>query len=369
MSAKPTLRTLKLGEPMSDKKDHLKVENYTQLFEQIKNDIQQSQLRAALAVNKELLLLYWRIGKELTEKIDREGWGSKIIDTLSKDLSRSFPNLSGFSARNMVYMRKFAATYPDPNYAAAAAQIPWGHNMVIMDKIESGDQQLWYVQKCLENGWSRSVLTMWIESNLYGRQGKAITNFKMTLPDIHSDLAQQSLKDPYNLSFLTIAQKAKEQEIEQGLMDHIQNFLVELGKGFAFLGRQYHLQVSDKDFYLDLLFYHIELRCFVVVELKAGEFEPRDAGQLNFYLTAVDKKLKRKEDNPSIGILLVKTKDNLIAEYALQDINKPMGIAGYTTQLIDSLPKELKSSLPTIEEIEAEIDRVTSQTSNNKTSK
>jgi len=346
---------------MSTKKGHVKIENYTKLLEQIKNDIQQSQLRAALAVNKELILLYWRIGKELTEKIDREGWGSKIIDTLAKDLSRSFPNLSGFSARNMVYMRKFAETYPDINYAAAAAQIPWGHNMVIMDKVENDDQKLFYVQKCLENGWSRSVLTMWIESNLHGRQGKAITNFKTTLADVDSDLAQQTLKDPYNFSFLTIAEKAKEQEIEQGLIDHIQHFLVELGKGFAFLGRQYHIQVSDKDFYLDLLFYHITLRCFVVVELKAGEFEPKDAGQLNFYLTAVDKTLKRKEDNPSIGILLVKTKDNLIAEYALQDINKPMGVAGYTTQLIDSLPKELKSSLPTIEEIEAEIERVTAK--------
>lgn len=346
---------------MSTKKDPVKIENYTQLLEQIKNDIQQSQLKAALAVNKELILLYWRIGKELTEKIDREGWGSKIIDTLAKDLSRSFPNLSGFSVRNMAYMRKFAETYHDPNSAAAAAEIPWGHNMVIMDKLENSDQKLFYVQKCLENGWSRSTLTMWIESNLHARQGKAITNFKTTLADVDSDLAQQTLKDPYNFSFLTIAEKAKEQEIEQGLIDHIQHFLVELGKGFAFLGRQYHIQVSDKDFYIDLLFYHITLRCFVVVELKAGEFEPKDAGQLNFYLTAVDKTLKRKDDNPSIGILLVKTKDNLIAEYALQDINKPMGVAGYTTKLIDSLPKELKSSLPTIEEIEAEIERVTAK--------
>jgi predicted nuclease of restriction endonuclease-like (RecB) superfamily len=351
---------------MSDAKNNLKVENYAQLLEQIKNDIQQSQLRAALAVNKELILLYWRIGKELNEQIDREKWGSKIIDILANDVSRAFPDISGFSTRNIDYMRKFAKTYPDLNYAAAAAQLPWGHNMVIMDKIENSEQRLFYVQKCLENGWSRSVLTMWIESNLYGRQGKAITNFKTTLPDVDSDLAQQTLKDPYNFSFLTIAEKAKEQEIEQGLIDHIQNFLVELGTGFAFLGRQYHVQVSDKDFYIDLLFYHIELRCFIVVELKAGEFEPKDAGQLNFYLTTVDKQLRRKDDNPTIGLLLVKTKDNLIAEYALQDINKPMGIAGYATTLIDSLPKELKSSLPTIEEIEAEIERVTATTSHKK---
>jgi len=315
---------------MSDNTNLLKVKDYGQFLDHIKKDIQQSQIKAAIAINQELILLYWRIGKGLTEKIDNEGWGSKIITTLASDLARSFPDLSGFSYRNLNYMRRFAESYPDPNCATAVAQIPWGHNMVIMDKVEHSDKQLWYVQKCLENGWSRSVLTMWIESNLYGRQGKAVSNFKTTLPGANSDLAQQML-----------------------------NFLVELGKGFAFLGRQYHLEVSKKDFYIDLLFYHINLRCFVVVELKAGEFEPKDAGQLNFYLTVVDKTLKKKEDNPSIGILLVKTKDNLIAEYALQDIKKPMGIAGYVTQLIAALPKEFKSNLPTVEEFEAEFERMT----------
>lgn len=346
---------------MADKIESYKIEKYGQFLEQIKKDIQQSQLRAILSVNKELLLLYWRIGRTLTEKIEGEGWGSKIIDTLAHDLARSLPDASGFSVRNLKYMRKFAEAYPDPNCAAAAAQLPWGHNMVIMDKLENTEKRLWYVQRCLENGWSRSVLTMWIESDLYSRQGKAVTNFKMTLPDPHSDLAQQTFKDPYNLTFLTIAEKVKEQEIEQGLMEHIQKFLVELGKGFAFLGKQYHLQVSNKDFYIDLLFYHIDLRCFIVVELKATEFEPKDAGQLNFYLTAVDKILKREGDNPSIGLLLVKTKDNLIAEYALQDIKKPMGIAGYETKLVESLPKEFKSSLPTVEEIEAELEKMSVQ--------
>src|SRR3990167_4976586 len=221
-----------------------------------------------------------------------------------------------------------------------------------MDKLESQQQRLFYIEKC----WSRSSLVMWIESDLYSRQGKAITNFKMTLPDLHSDLAQQTLKDPYNFDFLMIDTHAKEREIEQGLMEHVESFLVELGKGFAFLGRQYHLEVGNKDFYIDLLFYHINLRCFVVVELKTGEFEPRDAGQLNFYLTAIDKQLKQETDNPTIGLLLVKTKDNLIVEYALQDINKPMGVAGYETKLVESLPKEFKSSLPTIEEIEAELE-------------
>jgi predicted nuclease of restriction endonuclease-like (RecB) superfamily len=348
---------------MSAKKNLLKTEDYGKFLNHIKKDIQQSQIKAALAVNQELILLYWRIGKGLIEKIDHEGWGPKIITTLATDLARLFPDLSGFSYRNLNYMRRFAESYSDLNCAAAAAQIPWGHNMVIMDKVENDDQRRWYVQKCLENGWSRSVLIMWIESNLYGRQGKAVSNFKTTLPEPTSDLAQQLLKDPYNFSFLTIAEKAKEQEIEQGLMDHIQHFLVELGKGFAFLGRQYHLEVSNKDFYIDLLFYHINLRCFVVVELKAGEFEPKDAGQLNFYLTAVDKILKQKEDNPTIGILLVKTKDNLIAEYALQDIKKPMGVAGYVTELIAALPKKLKGSLPTIEEFEAEFEKISLQKS------
>lgn len=343
---------------MANKKEILTTETYSQLLDHIKNDIQQSQLRAALAVNKELILLHWRIGKALSDKIEREGWGSKIIDTLSHDLARSFPDSSGFSVRNLKYMRKLAETYPDPNCATAVAQIPWGHNITIMEKLDNNEKRLWYVQKCLENGWSRPVLTMWLESDLYGRQGKAITNFKTTLPDPHSDLAQNTLKDPYIFSFLTVTERAREQEIEQGLMDHIQSFLVELGKGFAFLGRQYHLEVSNKDFYIDLLFYHINLRCFIVVELKAGEFEPKDAGQLNFYLTTVDKTLKRKDDNPTIGLLLVKTKDNLIAEYALQDINKPMGIAGYETELVESLPKELKSSLPTVEEIEAELEKL-----------
>lgn len=348
---------------MSDKPEAnlLKKEEYGQLLDRIKKDIQLSQIKAAIAVNQELILLYWRIGKELIQKIDNEGWGAKIITTIASDLARSFPDLSGFSLRNLNYMRRFAQSYPDLNCATAVAQIPWGHNLTILEKIENSDQRLWYVQKCLENGWSRSVLTMWIESNLYDRQGKAVSNFKMTLPESTSDLAQQLLKDPYNFSFLTISEKAKEQEIEQGLMNHIQHFLVELGKGFAFLGRQYHLEVSNKDFYIDLLFYHINLRCFVVVELKAGEFEPKDAGQLNFYLTAVDKKLKKEEDNPTIGILLVKTKDNLIAEYALQDIKKPMGIAGYVTELIASLPKKLKDSLPTVEEFEAEFERISSK--------
>ncbi len=254
---------------MAKKAESLDQENYTQLLEQLKKDIKQTQLKAALAVTKELILLYWRIGKVISEKIRLEGWGAKTIDHLAHDLGNAFPGVSGFSVRNLKYMRKFADIYSTQNCAAAAAQIPWGHLMVILDKAKNAEQGLWYVHKTMENGWSRSVLSMWIESDLYTRQGKAITNFKDRLPKLQSDLAQQALKDPYNFSFLTIEEDAREKAIEDSLMNHIQRFLIELGRGFAFVGRQYHLEIGGKDYYIDLLFYHLKLRCYVVVELKA----------------------------------------------------------------------------------------------------
>ncbi len=332
---------------------------YAKLLEQLKKDIQQTQLRATLAVTKELILLYWRIGKMLSEKITDERWGAKTIDRIAKDLQESFPDVSGFSVRNLKYMRKLAECYKEANCAAAAAQIPWGHNMVIMDKLKDQNQRLWYIQQTLENGWSRSMLEHWIESNLYKRQGKAVTNFKQTLPAPQSDLAEQVLKDPYNFSFLALDKKYREKELEQGLIDHIQKFLIELGEGFAFIGRQYRIEIDNEDSFIDLLFYHLKLRCYFVVELKATAFDPRDAGQMNFYLSAVDSLLKHPTDNPSIGILLCKTKSKIKAEYALRDINKPIGITSYETKLVESLPKDLKSCLPTIEEIEAELEKRT----------
>ncbi len=338
-------------------KKTMEPKNYAQFLEHIKKDIHQTQLKAALSVTEELTLLYWRIGKDLSEKMNVEGWGAKVVEKLAHDLEIAFPGVSGFSLRNLRYMRKFAESYPDVNFAAAAAKLPWGHTMVLLDKLQNTDQRLWYVKKTIENGWSRSVLSMWIESDLYSRQGKAITNFKITLPEVDSDLAQQTLKDPYNFDFLTIDSKAREREIEQGLMAHIQRFLLELGQGFSFVGQQYHLEVGQKDFYLDLLFYHLKLRCFIVVELKNTEFIPEYTGKLSFYLSAVDNLLRAPGDKPTIGLLLCKTKDNLIAEYALQDINKPIGIAGYTTKLVESLPKEFKGKLPTIKEIEAELSK------------
>jgi len=337
--------------------DNLAPKEYAKFLEHIKTDILQTQLKAALSITKELTLLYWRIGKELSEKTQLEGWGAKVVEKLASDLEKAFPGIAGFSLRNLRYMRKFAETYTDQNVATAVAKIPWGHNVALLERLQDGKQRLWYANKTLENGWSRATLTMWIESDLYSRQGKAITNFKATLPEPNSDLAQQSLKDPYNFDFLTIDEKAREREIELGLMAHIQKFLLELGQGFAFIGRQYPITIGSKDFFIDMLFYHLSLRCYIVIELKAEEFDSRNLGQINLYLSAVDSLLRHPGDQPSIGLLLCRSKDNYVAEYALRDINKPIGIASYTTKLVESLPKEFKGKLPSIEEIEAELEK------------
>ena len=327
---------------------------YATFLDQIKSDIRQAQLRAALSVTRELTTLYWRIGKRLSENISEQGWGAKTIERLSKDIASSFPNVSGFSLRNLKYMRQFAESYPDENWATAVAQIPWGHNIILMQKVEALDVRLWYAAQTIENGWSRSMLTTWIETDLYGRQGKAIHNFQSTLPQPQSDLAEQVLKDPYNFSFLALDKKYREQELEQGLIDHIQNFLIELGHGFAFVQRQKRLEVGGKEYVLDLLFYHLKLRCYVVVELKADEFDPRDAGQMSFYLSAVDDLIRGPDDQPTIGMLLCKRKNRIVVEYALRDNFKPIGVASYETKILNSLPENLKGSLPTIEELEEE---------------
>jgi len=345
------------------KNQTIKPESYAHFLKQVIKDIQQTQIKAALSVTQNLILLYWRIGKELSEKIKFEGWGTKVVEKLAHDLGNEFPGITGFSRTNMYRMIAFYKAYP--NCPTAVGQIednpilalPWGHNTVILEKIQDNKQRLWYAQKTIENGWSRSVLLMWIESDLYKRQGKAITNFKATLPKPHSDLAEQVLKDPYNFDFLTIDSEAREREIEHGLMSHIQKFLLELGQGFSFVGQQYHLEVGEKDFYLDLLFYHLKLRCFIVVELKNTEFIPEHAGKLNFYLAAVDDLLRAEGDKPTIGLLLCKSKDNIIAEYALRTSKQPIGISSYTTKLVETLPKEFKGKLPTIKEIETELSK------------
>ncbi|MFI5343208.1 MAG: YhcG family protein [Chlamydiales bacterium] len=328
--------------------------SYAKFLEHIKRDIQDSQLRAAMSITKELTALYWRIGKMLSDKVSAEGWGAKTIETVAKDLGSSFPGVAGFSFRNLKYMRQFAECYREENWATAVAQIPWGHNIALMEKVDSLEKRLWYAQQSIENGWSRTMLTMWIESDLYSRQGKAITNFKETLPQHQSDLAVQMMKDPYNFSFLTLDKDYREKELEKGLVDHIQRFLLELGHGFAFVGRQVHLNVDGKDYFLDLLFYNFKLRRFIICELKACEFSPNDIGQINFYLSAVDEHLKQPEDKPSIGMIFCKTKNNFTVEYALRDFKKPIGVSGYQVSVLDTLTKELKESLPTVEEIEAE---------------
>lgn len=342
---------------------NLPIKEYTKLLEHIKTDILQAQLKAALSVTKELTLLYWRIGKELAEKTKSEKWGMRVVEKLAHDLQNIFPSMAGFSKTNIYRMMAFYEAYPNSPTAVGEfdnnviLMIPWGHNAIIVEKLQDNKQRLWYAKKTLENGWSRASLTMWIESDLFGRQGKAITNFKATLPEPNSDLAEQTLKDPYNFDFLSIDEMAREREIEQGLMAHIQKFLLELGQGFAFIGRQYHIKVGSKDFFIDMLFYHINLRCFIVIELKAEEFDARDVGQINLYLSAVDSSLKHAGDQPTIGLLLCKSKDNFVAEYALRNINNPIGISSYTTKLIKSLPKELMGKLPSIADIEAELEK------------
>lgn len=338
------------------KKELLNIADYKTLLGNIQKRIQESQLKAVLAVNSELILLYWEIGKMLFEKMEAEGWGAKTIDRLAKDLSSGVSNPSGFSARNLRYMKQFFETYRDtPILQRPVAKLPWGHNVTLIEKLSNNDQRLWYADQAIEHGWSRPILKLWIESDLYSRQGKAITNFKDTIPSVDSDLAEQTLKDPYNFSFLSLDKKHREQDLEQGLIDHIQKFLLELGQGFAFVGRQVKLDFGGRDYQIDLLFYHLKLRSFVVIELKATEFDPRDVGQINFYLSAVDDLLRHPDDNPSIGLILCKTKDNFTAEYAIRDIKKPIGIAEYEIKLMESLPKDLKGSLPTIEELEAEL--------------
>ena len=329
--------------------------NYLVILSELKNKVKQAQIRAHLAVNSELIKLYWEIGKTISEQQKAQGWGSKVITQLSKDLINEFPSMKGFSERSLKYMKRLYEEYQDVIIVQqAVAQLPWGHNVILLEKTTSYEERLWYAQQTIENGWSRGVLVMQIETNLYQRQlvTKKITNFKQTLPQNQSDLAEQLIKDPYNFDFLTISDNAHERDIESQLVKHIRKFLLELGAGFAFLGEQYHMEVDNKDYYIDLLFYHTKLHCYVVLELKNTDFKPEYIGKLNFYLSAVDDILKSGNDNKTIGLLLCKSKGKITAEYALRDISKPMGISEF--KYLEALPENIKSNLPTIEEIEAE---------------
>ena len=322
----------------------------------MKQRIQAAQVKAAVAVNQELVLLYWDIGKEILTRQRKDGWGANVIERLAKDLHSEFPGMQGLSLRNLGYMKAFAAAWPEESILQqVAAKLPWFHNCVLLEKVKDQAERLWYAQQAVTHGWSRSILVVQIESGLYRRQGKAVTNFKATLPAPQSDLAQQLLKDPYNFDFLTLTQEAHERDLEGGLLAHLRRFLIELGVGFAFVGSQVPLEVGGEDFKIDLLFYHLKLRSYVVIDLKMTPFKPEYAGKMNFYLSAVDDMLRHPDDKPSIGLILCKSKSGFVAEYALRDINKPLGIADF--RYLEKLPEQLKGTLPTIEEIEAELDK------------
>ncbi len=365
-----------------------KIKDYGNLLENIKLRIQKAQIKAVLSVNAELIYMYWDIGKMIDRRQQKEGWGAAIIPRISKDIHNELPEVNGFSERNLKRMIRFYREYSEldlivpqlvaqldrgvdmPKVPQPVAQIengdlskricmfilylPWGHNLFFIEKIKDLEIRLWYMQKTIDNGWSRSVLQMMIESNAYEREGKAITNFKSHLPSPQSDLANQTLKDPYIFDFLTIEEPFHERELEVHLIKHLEKFLLELGQGFAFVGRQYHIEVGDNDFYIDLLFYHLELRCFVVIDLKKGKFKPDYAGKMNFYCNVIDDKLRKEGDQQTIGLILCQDKDKILAEYSLRGMDKPIGVSEY--ELTRSLPDKLKSVLPSIEDIEKELE-------------
>ncbi len=350
---------------------------YKHWLTELKTKFQQAQIKAAVKVNSTLLEFYWELGSDIVEKQKASTWGSGFLKQLSADLMADFPDVKGFSKRNLERIRRWVLFYIDENLIATQPvsqskigqqavaildkapphselfQIPWGQNIVIVQKCKSVEEAFFYVDHTIKYGWSRSVLALQIESDLYSREGKAVTNFKEQLPDIDSDLAQQVLKDPYNFEFLTLTKGFREQELEKGLLEHTEKFLLELGAGFAFVGRQYKLEVAEKEFFLDLLFYHLELRCFVVIDLKVGEFKPEYAGKMNFYCNVVNDLLRKEGDVPTIGMILCQEKDKIFVEYALKSVNTPIGVSEY--EITESLPENLKSALPSIEQIEAEL--------------
>ncbi|QHE86852.1 PDDEXK nuclease domain-containing protein [Hydrogenophaga sp. BPS33] len=329
-------------------------EGYADWLAQLKSQIAQARHRASLAVNAELVLLYGRIGHEILQRQQAQGWGAKVIDRLARDLKDSFPDMRGWSSSNLKYMRFFAEHCPDGQFGQQPAdQLPWFHIVTLLTQLSSATEREWYAVQTVQHGWSRATLAQHIKNRLHQRQGGAVTNFQARLPGPDSALAHDTLKDPYLFDFLGLGDDAQEREIESGLIRHITRFLLELGAGFAFVGRQFRLEVAGDEFFIDLLFYHTRLKCYVVVELKATAFKPEHAGQLNFYLAAVDAQVKAPDDKPTIGLLLCRQQNRLVAEYALSGIDKPIGVAEY--QLLRDLPQRLEKSLPSIAEIEAEL--------------
>ena len=331
-------------------------EGYSEFLASLKRRVQEARLKATLSVNRELILLYWEIGQMILQRQKNEGWGAKVIERLALDLRKEFPEMKGFSPRNLLFMRSLAEAFPDKTIVKqVVSQIPWGHLIRIIQMVKDPAERIWYIQQTTLHGWSRNVLVHQIESGLYHRKGKAITNFDKTLPSPQSDLAQETLKDPYIFDFLGLTEDIRERELEKELIARLRDFLLELGSGFAFVGSQVHLEVGGEDFYLDLLFYHLKLRCYIVIELKTGPFKPEYAGKMNFYLAAVDDLLRHPDDNPSIGIILCKSKNKVIVEYALKDTSRPIGVSAY--RLTRTLPEELKATLPSVEDLEKELEK------------
>lgn len=335
-----------------------KDQNYQSWLTELKQAFAQRRMQAVIKVNQELLGFYWQLGGQMIAKQQHSKWGEGFITQLSQDLSKAFPEVKGFSQRNLKYIRQWVQFWQTDQaigqqLVAQLTALPWGHNIILISKCHNQQEAQFYLAHAHAHGWSRSILSHQMESQLWQRQGKAVSNFAQTLPPVQSDLAEQSLKDPYVFDFLSLTDTVQERELEHALVKHITDFLLELGAGFAYVGKQVQLSVGGQDYYLDLLFYHLKLRCYVVIELKATDFTPEHAGKLSFYLTAVDRQIKTEQDNPTIGLLLCKTKNKVVAEYALSDINKPIGVSEY--QLTHALPDNLKSSLPSIEDIEQEL--------------
>jgi len=354
-----TLSRSRSGEalfPVAPAKAVLPVD-YAKTLETIKRRIREERLRAVLSVNAAMVLLYWDIGSLILERQKASGWGGRVVDRMAHDLREAFPDMQGFSPRNLKYMRAFSAAWRKKTIVQEVlAQITWYQNIALLEKLKKPEERLWYARAAAAGGWSREILVLQIEQGAHRRQGKAITNFKMTLPSVDSDMVAQVFKDPYLFDFIGTADPRREKEIEQALVEHVQQFLLELGSGFAFVGRQVLLEVGDQDFRIDLLFYHLKLNAFVVVELKAVPFNPAFVGQLNLYLSAADDLLRRPGDNPTIGLLLCKSKNKVVVEYALRHLKRPIGVSEWETRIANSLPKEFKGSLPTVEEIEKEFE-------------
>lgn len=331
-------------------------DDYSLFLQNLKNRIKNERLKSILSANAALVMLYWDIGNSILVKQHEEGWGTRIIDRMAYDLKDEFPDMRGFSSRNLKYMRKFAECWPKREIVQESlAQIGWYHNIALLEKLKDDKLRLWYAQKTLENGWSHAIMVHQIETQLHKRINQTANNFDIALPPSDSDMANQIFKDPYIFDFLGTADTRREQELENKLIEHLEKFLLELGQGFAFVGRQVHLEFSDEDYYIDLLFYHLKLRCYVVVELKSGKFDPGYVSKLNMYMNIVNDLMRHPDDQKTIGLLLVKEKNHTIAKYALEGYTNPIGVAEWERQITENLPEELKSSLPTIDEIEAEL--------------